>query len=392
MRFFVALLVLLATAAAPAAAADVPVVDHGPAAFGATSAAREAELDRMLARAAPQLTTEMFSFGRNVSFSLILQTGGLPAGHFARASRPIAAARSPLRADADAAARSAAMFPPPPLPRRSVAGDARADAHAATLPPAHASKLLAAVSLPASPILSDGIERTIAETLVRDLSKVPERLRPSCLFLDVGANSGFFSQLGATLGFETHSFDPQPMCASARLNRVPLHLHNAAVGGPPEGAPPGADMEVHLSVCHGGYSWPDRWADRGAAVRVPLLSLGSFIGRRIVAAMKIDVEANEPSVLASCLPALLNGQIRRAVIEVKSSDWASKPGQSHTGALALFQALFNASVSAVQLEAPGTVLSTLEAFTAAVLRPGNMYLRFPRQRKAEPVGMDAHAR
>ena len=223
---------------------------------------------------------------------------------------------------------------------------------------------------------------------MRDLSKVPERLRPSRLFLDVGANSGFFSQLGATLGFETHSFDPQPMCAalglaSARKNRLPLHLHNAAIGGPPEGAPPGADMEVHVSVCHGGYSWPDHWTDRGAAVRVPLLSLGSFIGQRIVAAMKIDVEANEPSVLASCLPALLNGQIRRAVIEIKSSDWASKPGQSHAGALALFRALFNAStMSAVRLEAPNKVISTLEAFTEALRTPGNMYLRFPRQLKA----------
>lgn len=130
-------------------------------------------------------------------------------------------------------------------------------------------------------------------------------LRPGDVFLDVGANVGYFSCLAASRGAIVHAFEPNPAVAgqvirSGELNRFGDRLRvvrkavSAADGRgelflPADGSDTAVSSLLPLSTLQGGGSQP-----------VALVSLDSYCQQHEIErirAIKIDVEGAELDVL-----------------------------------------------------------------------------------------------
>ena len=143
---------------------------------------------------------------------------------------------------------------------------------------------------------------------------------------DIGMNSGFYTLLASNLGYPVVSLDPQPLCHEwvheishrTKISSLITQL-NAGVGNGGSGGMESEGIEVHLNKCHGGYSWPDKWA--GKTKRVPMVPLKDIVGDRHVLVMKMDTEGNELYILATGVQLFENKQVDYLFVETKQDEW-----------------------------------------------------------------------
>ena len=85
-------------------------------------------------------------------------------------------------------------------------------------------------------------------------------------------------------------------------------------------------IDMHINICHGGYSWPDKWPHEwgGDPIKVPLRSLSEAVGNRHVVVMKIDTEGNEMSILGSGVDVFERGQVDYLIVETKPDEWSKR--------------------------------------------------------------------
>jgi FkbM family methyltransferase len=141
------------------------------------------------------------------------------------------------------------------------------------------------------PQFSDGMERRI----------LVERLRPGSVFLDIGANAGFYSfwvwsRFGDAVRIEAFEPDPE-LCGRIRFNLAAngirsLHLNPLAL----------SDRRGTACLQIGTKNRGTNRLDPSGAdgVRVEMLPLSEFLAREGIEridAMKIDVEGHEARIL-----------------------------------------------------------------------------------------------
>ncbi len=84
---------------------------------------------------------------------------------------------------------------------------------------------------------------------------------------------------------------------------------------------------MHVGVCHGGYSWPDKWGSNDGfktSQDVPMRALSQVVGKRRVVVMKMDTEGNEASILASGVDIFESGQVEFLIVETKPHVWSER--------------------------------------------------------------------
>lgn len=158
-------------------------------------------------------------------------------------------------------------------------------------------------------------------------------LRPGDVFVDVGANVGYYVALAARrvgpVG-RVVAFEPSPhaygrLCDLIRDNALHwVRAIDAAVGA----APGQADLPVPLPGNH-TPSLLETAEDR-ARVRVPVVRLDDMAtawGERPIDLLKLDVEGYEPFVLDGARD-LLGSQRVRAVLCELNGYWLSRAGSS----------------------------------------------------------------
>jgi FkbM family methyltransferase len=151
-------------------------------------------------------------------------------------------------------------------------------------------------------------------------------LRPGDTFVDVGANFGLISLIGARAVGPTgcvHAFEPQPALAamlrrSAALNRLAnLTLHEVALSDS-EGV-----RELHVPSDHsGGASLSRKDTGPGTSIQVQVRRGAAYFeehGINTIRLVKIDVEGHEGAVLEGLSP-IFRDQSPAAVL-FESNDW-----------------------------------------------------------------------
>lgn len=140
------------------------------------------------------------------------------------------------------------------------------------------------------PQFSDRIERRL----------LAARLAPGAVFLDVGANAGFYSfwawsHLRDAVRIEAFEPDPE-LCARIRFNVAAnairsLHLHQLAL----------SDRAGTARLAIGAKNrGTNALTDGDGGVEVPTVPLAGFVADAAIGridAMKIDVEGHEPAIL-----------------------------------------------------------------------------------------------
>lgn len=170
---------------------------------------------------------------------------------------------------------------------------------------------------------------------LRETAMVRAHLHPGGVFVDVGANIGYYTLLGASLvkggqGGRVISFEPSPY-ANARLKETLLannlshvDLHPVALGET------SATLPLYLPSQAGNHSPTMTVNEGGEAVPVPVRRLDECLresGVDQVDLMKIDVEGFEPNVLKGAGDYLSQGRIRAILCEFNDF-WLRKNGSS----------------------------------------------------------------
>lgn len=175
------------------------------------------------------------------------------------------------------------------------------------------------------------------------------RLKEGDLFIDIGANIGYFSLLaGRQVGGSglVLSFEPSPREFTRLLKNIALNASgNIVAFSLALGAHPGL-LNLHVAPTHTGLntlrvSASAAHAFRGANQhRVPVTRFDDLVppllGERRVRLLKIDVEGAEMEVLLGMQASLRNRLFERIVIEV-TAEFLEKFGHSKTALYALLE-------------------------------------------------------
>jgi FkbM family methyltransferase len=165
------------------------------------------------------------------------------------------------------------------------------------------------------------------------LNQWSQLAKESRVILDVGANAGIYSLAAAAAnpGAVIHAFEPTPDIAehfggTLTLNnlRDRVNIHQVAVG---ESAGT-AYLNYFGKEDHGneGMNFVSSSKRQGDCLAVPIISLDSFCKSQAIKCVdliKIDVQGNEPAVLAGASALIATGAIRRIFFEL---NW--NPGDS----------------------------------------------------------------
>ena len=163
------------------------------------------------------------------------------------------------------------------------------------------------------------------EALTRFLRR---HIREGSVFLDVGANLGYYSILAATLcgpGGRVHAFEPQRLLARhlrASIERNAfgdrVYLNEAAVGADHGGSATlfyAQDDETFIGI---PSLFRHPWLEGGQEVAVPVISLDEYVrqhGLSRVDVIKIDVEGAEMLALEGMRELLKRGHPRFILLE-----------------------------------------------------------------------------
>lgn len=153
-----------------------------------------------------------------------------------------------------------------------------------------------------------------------EMAFVLHALRPSDLFVDVGANVGSYTILAAAaVGSRCISFEPDPsafegLTANIDANQVTARVetHRAAVGA--------SSGIVRFSRDHDtlGHVVPE--GEIAVPFReVPIVTLDETLAGRVPAAIKIDVEGFETAVLKGAARTLADPALKAVIAETNGS-------------------------------------------------------------------------
>ena len=162
------------------------------------------------------------------------------------------------------------------------------------------------------------------------------------MFVDVGANDGYYGLISAALGCRVVAVEPQPGCGS-RIGAAIAHNGFAArmrLVGQPLAAPPSRALSVPASGCRMVGLAQKRQESLAHEVQVNSTTLEHVVqadeGVRI-ALIKIDVEGAELSVIQSLLPTL--ARVENIVVETSPGWWTSRYNQSRAAGAELYASL-----------------------------------------------------
>ena len=156
---------------------------------------------------------------------------------------------------------------------------------------------------------------------------------PSKLFLDVGANGGYYSLLAAAAGCAVLAFDPQVRCAELINNNVcvnkkfhpKISVTRFGIVNHPVSDGKGNLTLEHANTCLTTFTVEKQAATASSEVHRAgnsftreLVSLDELLyGSKLeVLLAKIDVEAHELQVLRSARNLLHSGQVKHLIVEV----------------------------------------------------------------------------
>jgi len=154
---------------------------------------------------------------------------------------------------------------------------------------------------------------------VEDMALVLHALRPDDLFVDIGANVGSYTMLGAATGARCLSIEPIPstfawLMRNVGINGLGDRVHALNLGlGRGEGRlrfTDGRDTVNH--VLAEGESAAD-------AVEVPVRALDAVVDGRSPTLVKLDVEGFESEVLAGAGRALADPSLLAVIMELNGS-------------------------------------------------------------------------
>lgn len=161
------------------------------------------------------------------------------------------------------------------------------------------------------------------------------------VMLDVGSNSGFYTQMMASMGYNVMAFDPQPQCvqfatAAAALNGFPstqVRVTNAFVSNTASGT----TSVSARSGCFGTFPLLDAAELRAGKaalaalaipdgkdhVDVPHMRLDDVLdaSTAFVPFMKIDTEGHEKEVFAGADALLRNHRVLTIMVEANKPTW-----------------------------------------------------------------------
>lgn len=152
-----------------------------------------------------------------------------------------------------------------------------------------------------------------------EMAFVLHLLRPSDLFVDVGANVGSYTILAAgAAGARCISFEPaasafESLCANVRLNDIAGRVRTvrSAVGA--------KEGEVTFTLGHDTVNHVAVNGEPSDVVVVPVTTLDSALRGRAPRVMKIDVEGFEGRVVEGARSALENQTLLAVIMETNGS-------------------------------------------------------------------------
>ena len=144
------------------------------------------------------------------------------------------------------------------------------------------------------------------------------------VFLDVGANFGYYSLIAMRLNMfaEVHAIEPHPKIYSLLLNHIRINNFNAITPHNIAASDSKDDMFITKEAKGSAMVFKDEKENTIVIQSATLDSVFSFSGRNI--AVKIDVEGHEVAALAGMKELLANNNILLQ-IEV----WGHKPESVH---------------------------------------------------------------
>lgn len=164
-------------------------------------------------------------------------------------------------------------------------------------------------------LISEGHYEQSTEQLLRS------HLRPGDAFLDIGANEGYFTTVGASLVGDSGyvaAVEPQSRLAeiitiNLALNKVKATLFQGALGGSPGQQ---ADIFYSPSLNTGYSSLVERPVMTRKKEAVPFVDPARLLGSRpFFSLAKVDVEGFEAEVIQSLMPLLQQGLIHCMLLD-----------------------------------------------------------------------------
>lgn len=143
------------------------------------------------------------------------------------------------------------------------------------------------------------------------------------LVLDVGMNSGIFTQIAAAHDFEVISIEPQPAChvsAKAGLvrGRLAQRVRFVRCGA---GDDPAATFNVPRRHCGVGTQTAKHGGADDGEILTHVVTIDSLVGERRVTWAKVDTEGSEIGVLRGASQSLQKGSIGAWTVEIIPSAW-----------------------------------------------------------------------
>jgi FkbM family methyltransferase len=174
--------------------------------------------------------------------------------------------------------------------------------------------------------LDDHLQRLMYMDILHHdwIQLLPALLAPGGVFVDVGANVGYFSLLAGGLVGTTGSviaIEPVPRTCATLTENVKLNgfsqvlMENLALGST------SGRLELHVppSSIHRDYLVSSLPVPGWETVSVPCVTLDALSqgwARERIDLMKIDVEGHEPAVLRGGRTLLASGRVRALVMEL----------------------------------------------------------------------------
>jgi FkbM family methyltransferase len=145
-----------------------------------------------------------------------------------------------------------------------------------------------------------------------------ERLKPGDLFVDVGANVGYFSLLAASRAARVIAFEPNPRCHAALVENARLNGFDR-IDARPIGLAEAAGQAI-LGVAQEANSGAGTLRESpGQQVPIALDTLDAQLGAERPALIKIDVEGAELRVIEGAQATLRRSDAPPVILEV--SEW-----------------------------------------------------------------------
>ena len=154
---------------------------------------------------------------------------------------------------------------------------------------------------------------------------------PRKLFVDSGANEGFWSLFAASMGCHVISVEPQPHCIAAIQSALSLNVNedlridiwNNYLSAEDEGQ--ASSISVPTDACNGYYSSTDRVASNTSFTSIASRRLDELLQaheKARIALWHVDTEGAEVTVLRSAARLFEQQRIDRVVFELTPHLWA----------------------------------------------------------------------